>query len=184
MTNFLLLIFKSVAYGLALALLYLLLAPSGQLQLAHLLQPAESEPAAISYARAVRAAAPAVVNVYAAKDRDSGPLVEAIAADIAAHRPRMPQHGALDTVYFGGGTPTSLAIATAPARGTAIVFHGNAGHAGQRDHLAAALAGTPGRPPDSADAEQPLQDMVEAIRQGRLDAFIPFDRRGTAVALG
>ncbi len=63
-TNFLLLIFKSVAYGLALALLYLLLAPSGQLQLAHLLQPAESEPAAISYAKAVRAAAPAVVNVY------------------------------------------------------------------------------------------------------------------------
>ncbi len=50
--------------------------------------------------------------------------------------------------------------------------------------FAAALAGTPGRPPDSADAEQPLQDMVEAIRQGRLDAFIPFDRQGMAVALG
>lgn len=47
-------------------------------------------------------------NVYAAKDRDSGPLVEAIAADIAAHRPRMPQHGGLDTIYFGGGTPALL----------------------------------------------------------------------------
>lgn len=47
-------------------------------------------------------------NVYAAKDRASGPLVEAIAADIAAHRPRMPQHGGLDTIYFGGGTPALL----------------------------------------------------------------------------
>jgi putative oxygen-independent coproporphyrinogen III oxidase len=47
-------------------------------------------------------------NVYATKDRDSGPLVESIAGDIAAHRPRLPQHGALDTVYFGGGTPALL----------------------------------------------------------------------------
>ncbi|MEX1250785.1 MAG: radical SAM family heme chaperone HemW [Hyphomonas sp.] len=47
-------------------------------------------------------------NVYAAKDRASGPLIEAIAADIAAHRPRMPQHGRLDTIYFGGGTPALL----------------------------------------------------------------------------
>ncbi len=47
-------------------------------------------------------------NVYTAKDRDSGPLVEAIAADIHAHRPRMPQHGALDTIYLGGGTPALL----------------------------------------------------------------------------
>ncbi len=35
-----------------------------------------------------------------------------------------------------------LAPAPAAPRGTAIVFHGNAGHAGQRGHLAAALAGT------------------------------------------
>jgi hypothetical protein len=35
-----------------------------------------------------------------------------------------------------------LAPAAGTARGTAIVFHGNAGHAGQRGHLAAALAGT------------------------------------------
>ena len=47
-------------------------------------------------------------NVYAAKDRAGSPLVDAIAADIHAHRPRLPQHGALDTVYFGGGTPALL----------------------------------------------------------------------------
>jgi putative oxygen-independent coproporphyrinogen III oxidase len=47
-------------------------------------------------------------NVYAAKDRDNPALVDAIAADIRAHRVRLPQHGALDTVYFGGGTPALL----------------------------------------------------------------------------
>lgn len=47
-------------------------------------------------------------NVYAAKDRENGPLAEAIAADIHAHRSRLPQHGTLDTVYFGGGTPALL----------------------------------------------------------------------------
>jgi hypothetical protein len=50
--------------------------------------------------------------------------------------------------------------------------------------FAAALAGTPGHQPESPEAEQPLQDMVEAIRQGRLQAFIPFDPRGHAMALG
>lgn len=49
--------------------------------------------------------------------------------------------------------------------------------------FAAAIAGTPGRLPSSTDAEQPLQDMVEAIRQGQLQAFIPFDPQGQAVAL-
>lgn len=47
-------------------------------------------------------------NVYAAKDRVTEPLVAAIADDIRAHRRKMPQHGALDTVYFGGGTPALL----------------------------------------------------------------------------
>ncbi|MFN4224881.1 MAG: radical SAM family heme chaperone HemW [Hyphomonas sp.] len=47
-------------------------------------------------------------NVYAAKERAGGPLVDAIAADIHAHRPRLPQHSALETVYFGGGTPALL----------------------------------------------------------------------------
>lgn len=47
-------------------------------------------------------------NVYAAKDRSSQPLVSAIAADILAHTPRMPEHGAFDTIYLGGGTPALM----------------------------------------------------------------------------
>jgi putative oxygen-independent coproporphyrinogen III oxidase len=47
-------------------------------------------------------------NVYAAKDRDPEPLIAAIIADIALHRPRLPEHGAFDSVYFGGGTPSLL----------------------------------------------------------------------------
>lgn len=50
--------------------------------------------------------------------------------------------------------------------------------------FAAALAGKPGHQPDSAEAEQPMLDMVEAIRQGQLHAFIPFDPQGHAVVLG
>ena len=48
-------------------------------------------------------------NVYAAKDRANAPLVQAIISDIHVHRDRLPQHGALDTVYLGGGTPALLA---------------------------------------------------------------------------
>jgi len=48
-------------------------------------------------------------NVYAAKDRDPSLLVEAICNDIHQHRQRMPEHGALDSVYLGGGTPSLLA---------------------------------------------------------------------------
>lgn len=47
-------------------------------------------------------------NVYAAKDRDTDPLVETLIADIAAHKPRMPKHGELDTIFFGGGTPSLM----------------------------------------------------------------------------
>lgn len=50
-------------------------------------------------------------NVYAAKDRDPSLLVDAICGDIRAHRQRMPDHGALDSVYLGGGTPSLLAPA-------------------------------------------------------------------------
>lgn len=50
-------------------------------------------------------------NVYAAKDRDPSLLVNAICTDIREHRQRMPEHGALDSVYFGGGTPSLLAPA-------------------------------------------------------------------------
>lgn len=47
-------------------------------------------------------------NVYAAKDRDTGPLLDAIIADIRAHRARLPDHPALDSVFLGGGTPSLL----------------------------------------------------------------------------
>lgn len=48
----------------------------------------------------------------------------------------------------------------------------------------AAMSGTRGKPPTSADADQPLQNMVEAVRQGRIQNFIPFDLQGRAVQLG
>ncbi|MEL7031030.1 MAG: radical SAM family heme chaperone HemW [Pseudomonadota bacterium] len=47
-------------------------------------------------------------NVYAAKDRDTEPLVAAIIADIHAHRARLPEHPSFDSVFFGGGTPSLL----------------------------------------------------------------------------
>lgn len=50
--------------------------------------------------------------------------------------------------------------------------------------FAAAISGKPGRAPTSQDAEQPLQTMVEAIRQGRIQSYIPFDTQGRAVRLG
>lgn len=45
----------------------------------------------------------------------------------------------------------------------------------------AAMGGAAGQAPTSADADAPLQAMVEAIKQGRHQAYIPFDRQGTAV---
>lgn len=50
--------------------------------------------------------------------------------------------------------------------------------------FAAAMSGRPGKPPTSQDADQPLQAMVEAIKQGRIQAYIPFDPQGRAVQLG
>lgn len=47
-------------------------------------------------------------NVYAAKDRDTAPLVAAIRRDIAAHQTRFGAGRPLDTIYFGGGTPSLL----------------------------------------------------------------------------
>jgi len=47
-------------------------------------------------------------NVYAAKDRDNGPLVDAIIADLRRHRSLLPAHGAFDSIFFGGGTPSLL----------------------------------------------------------------------------
>lgn len=45
----------------------------------------------------------------------------------------------------------------------------------------AGLSGTLDRAPSSQDAERPLQRMVEAIRQGALGPFIPFNRQGEPV---
>lgn len=47
-------------------------------------------------------------NVYAAKDRDPSLLVDVISADIRSHKAKMPDHGALNSIYFGGGTPSLL----------------------------------------------------------------------------
>jgi hypothetical protein len=45
----------------------------------------------------------------------------------------------------------------------------------------AALSGAAGRPPSGAEAEASLQDMVEAIKSGRIDDYIPFDGEGQPV---
>ncbi len=45
----------------------------------------------------------------------------------------------------------------------------------------AALSGRGGQPPSAADTEAALQRMVESVRAGELEHFIPFDRDGQAV---
>lgn len=47
-------------------------------------------------------------NVYAAKDRDRQPLLDAIVQDILAHKDHLPKHPALNSVFLGGGTPSLL----------------------------------------------------------------------------
>lgn len=47
-------------------------------------------------------------NVYAAKDRDARPLVDAIRRDITAHAECLVGHPPLDSLFFGGGTPSLL----------------------------------------------------------------------------
>ena len=46
------------------------------------------------------------------------------------------------------------------------------------------MSGSKGRAPTSADAEAPLQRMVESIKAGRIGGFIPFDVRGQPVSFG
>ena len=50
--------------------------------------------------------------------------------------------------------------------------------------FAAALGGWADRAPSSDDAEEPLQRMVESIKQGNIGAFIPFDPQGQPVQFG
>ncbi len=47
-------------------------------------------------------------NVYAAKDRDSADLVAAILKDLESHRKILPTHPELESIFFGGGTPSLL----------------------------------------------------------------------------
>lgn len=46
--------------------------------------------------------------MYAAKDRATAPLVEALKKDLRTHREQLPNHPALQTIFFGGGTPSLL----------------------------------------------------------------------------
>jgi hypothetical protein len=50
--------------------------------------------------------------------------------------------------------------------------------------FAAAIGGTGRRPPAEAEVKAALERMVEAVRSGDLDRFIPFNRQGHAVRLG
>jgi hypothetical protein len=45
----------------------------------------------------------------------------------------------------------------------------------------AAMSGSAGRSPSSAQAEAPLQRMVESIKSGDIGSFIPFDGQGRPV---
>jgi hypothetical protein len=47
----------------------------------------------------------------------------------------------------------------------------------------ATLAGRGSKPPADAEIEAALQRMVEAVKSGAIDRFIPFDRTGTPVRL-
>jgi hypothetical protein len=48
----------------------------------------------------------------------------------------------------------------------------------------AAMSGSKGHAPTSADAEAPLQRMVESIKAGTIGGFIPFDGQGRPVQFG
>ncbi|MEM6535685.1 MAG: coproporphyrinogen III oxidase, partial [Pseudomonadota bacterium] len=50
-------------------------------------------------------------NVYAAKAREAAPLVAAICSDIQNQRAFLPNHPPLDSIFFGGGTPSLLSPA-------------------------------------------------------------------------
>jgi hypothetical protein len=49
--------------------------------------------------------------------------------------------------------------------------------------FAAAMSGPVGNPPTSIDAEVQLQRMVEAVKSGDIDGYIPFDSLGVPMQL-
>lgn len=48
----------------------------------------------------------------------------------------------------------------------------------------AGLSGRDGRAPSSAEADQSLQSMIEAIKSGAFGSFMPFDRQGQPLLFG
>jgi len=50
--------------------------------------------------------------------------------------------------------------------------------------FAGALSGQGGEPPSAPLVDAALQRMVESVRGGDIDRFIPFDRNGDAVRMG
>lgn len=56
----------------------------------------------------------------------------------------------------------------------------------QQWHLifVAALAGTPASGPSDAQTDSALNRMVESIKSGMVDGYLPFDRNGRPVQLG
>ncbi len=48
----------------------------------------------------------------------------------------------------------------------------------------AGMSGSGGRAPSSQDANAPLQRMVEDVKRGALDSYLPFDVQGLPVRLG
>lgn len=48
-------------------------------------------------------------NVYAAKDRETKPLSDALLTDLERHRQALPGHPELTSIYLGGGTPSLMA---------------------------------------------------------------------------
>ncbi len=48
----------------------------------------------------------------------------------------------------------------------------------------AAMSGRGGTPPSTDEAQQPLTMMVESIRLGHINNYLPLDTQGNAVSLG
>ena len=50
--------------------------------------------------------------------------------------------------------------------------------------FAAALSGTPGQVPADSEVDAAFESMVEDLKKGRLERYIPFDRTGQPVQFG
>ena len=99
-----------------------------------------------------------------------------------------PEHRAEFEAGHGGALVPRMCVDKAPHEIDS--FDALVRESGQFDNgdwkmvFAAALPGTQHHAPTSADAEAPLQAMVESIRAGAIGNFIPFNRQGKPVQLG